>query len=70
MTASDGSLSSSPFPVRVSLTNIDEAGTVSLPSSSQEGLAFTATLTDPDGDVSARHEEGNPDDGDRDGVGV
>ncbi len=67
VTASDGSLSSSPFPVRVRLTNIDEPGTVSLPSSSQEGLAFTATLTDPDGDVSARHEEGNPDDGDGDG---
>ena len=66
-TSPDGSLSSPPFPVRVSLTNIDEAGTVILPSSPQEGLAFTAALTDPDGDVSARHEEGNPDDGDGDG---
>ena len=67
VTAGDGSLSSPPFPVRVSLTNVDEAGTVILPSSPQEGLAFTAILTDPDGDVSARHEEGNPDDGDGDG---
>ncbi len=67
VTAGDGSLSSPPFPVRVRLTNVDEPGRVILPASPQEGLAFTATLTDPDGDVSARHEEGNPDDGDGDG---
>ena len=67
MTAGDGSLSSPPFPVRVSVTNVDEPGTVTLPSSPQEGLAFTAALTDPDGNVSARHEEGDSDDADRDG---
>ena len=67
VTAGDGSLSSPPFPVRVSVTNVDEPGTVTLPSSPQEGLAFTATLTDPDGNVSARHEEGDSDDADRDG---
>ena len=51
----DGSQSSTTsLPVTVTVTNVDEAGTVSLSSSTpQESQALTATLSDPDRGVSA-----------------
>ena len=49
---SDGSLSAS-VAVSVSVTNVEEAGTVSLSSTTPEvGTAITATLSDPDGNMS------------------
>ena len=49
---SDGSLSAN-VAVSVSVTNVDEAGSVSLSSTApQVGTAITATLSDPDGNVS------------------
>ena len=49
----DGSLSSTPLAVTVTVTNVNEAGEVSLSSRSPEaGTALTATLSDPDGSVS------------------
>ena len=49
---SDGSLSAS-VDVDVSVTNVEEAGSVSLSSTApQVGTAITATLSDPDGSIS------------------
>ena len=39
--------------VTINLTNVDEAGTVTLPSSFSGGTAATASVTDPDGTVSS-----------------
>ena len=50
--AGDGSLKSS-LSVAVTVTNVDESGTVSLSSTSaKEGTAVTATLSDPDGGIA------------------
>ena len=38
--------------VTIDLTNVDEAGTVTLPSTFTGGTAATASVTDPDGTVS------------------
>ena len=39
--------------VTINLTNVDEAGTVTVPSSFSGGTAATASVTDPDGTVSS-----------------
>ena len=39
--------------VTITVTNVDEAGTVTLPSSFSGGTAATASVTDPDGTVSS-----------------
>ncbi len=49
----DGSLSSDPVEVRVTVTDVEEPGTVTLSSSQpQVGTAVTARLEDPDGSVA------------------
>ena len=51
--ASDGTVTGA-LDVTITVTNVDEAGVVSLsPSQPQVGTALNATLTDPDGTISA-----------------
>ena len=53
VTVTDPSNAGAVIMVTIEVTNEDEAGTVSLPSEQpQAGTALTATLTDPDGNVS------------------
>ena len=54
VTAADSNSNSSSLDVTITVTNVDEAGAVSLsPDQPQVGTELTATLTDPDGAVSA-----------------
>ena len=53
VTASDGSGNGEMLEVTVVVTNVDEPGTVTVPTQQpQEEVALTVSLTDPDGDVT------------------
>ena len=53
VTATDPSSASATITVTITVTNADDEGTVTLSSSQpQEGTPLTATLTDPDGDIT------------------
>ncbi len=61
--AADGTYTAAPQAVTVTVTNVEEPGTVTLSPDPQVGVELTATLTDPDGGVTGETWQWARDDG-------